>query len=92
MRALKPEVLSYRSQAIIILAIVLLWYLDLWILRRPGDRAPVICEALAFALPILTPVLSYLILDTRMRKRQPGDIWFFVGLLGGLVPWVSICI
>jgi len=92
MRTLKIGILSYRAQAFIILAIVGFWYLDLLILRRPGDRAPVVCDALAFALPILTAVLSYNILDTRMRKLQPSDIWFYVGLLGGLVPWVSICI
>jgi hypothetical protein len=92
MHTLKPGVLSYRAQAISVLAIVGFWYLDLWILRRPGDRAPVVCDALAFALPILTAALSYIVLDTRMRNRQPSNIWFYVGLLGGLVPWVSICI
>ncbi len=92
MRALKIRLLSYRAQALIILAIVAFWYADVWILRRSGDRAPVICDALAFALPILTAVLSFNVLDTRMRNRQPSNIWFYVGLLGGLLPWVSICI
>jgi hypothetical protein len=92
MCALKLPTLSYRALALIILAIVGFWYGDLWICRRYGDRAPAICDALAFALPILTAVLSYIVLDTRMRNLQPSDVWFYVGLLGGLVPWVSICI
>jgi hypothetical protein len=91
MRTLKLPTLSYRAQVLIILGIVGLWYLDIWILRHSGDRAPAVCDVIAFALPILTPVLSYLVLDTRIRRRQLGDAWFYVGLLGGLVPWVSIC-
>ena len=92
MRTLKLPPLSYRAQAIFILAVVVCWYLDVWLLRHTGERTPAIFDVIAFALPILTPVLSYLVLDTRMRSRQPGDAWFYVGLLGGLVPWVSICI
>ena len=92
MRTLKLPTLSYRAQALIILVIVVFWYSDVWILRYAGDRAPAVCDVIAFALPILTPVLSYFVLDTRIRSRQPSDAWFYVGLLGGLVPWVSICI
>jgi hypothetical protein len=92
MRALKARNLSYRAQALITLAIVAFWYGDVWLLRRPGDRAPAICEALAFVLPIFTAALSYIILDTRMRNRQPSNVWFYVGFLAGLVPRVSICV
>jgi hypothetical protein len=92
MRMLKVPTLSYRAQALIILAVVGFWYGDVWIWRHYGDRAPVICDALAFALPIFTAVLSYSVLDTRMQNRQRTNIWFYVGLLGGLVPWVSICL
>jgi hypothetical protein len=92
MRALKLPTLSYRAQAWIILAVVGFWHWDLWICRHSGDRAPVITIALFFALPIFTTVLSYIIMDTRIRSGQKSNAWFYAGLLGGLVPWVSICI
>jgi hypothetical protein len=92
MRALKLPVLSYRAQAIIIVAVVAFWHWDMWVCRHYGDRAPVITIALFFALPIFTTVLSYLIVDTRMRSNKRADIWFYVGLVSGLVPWVSMVI
>ena len=93
MATLQQRSLSYRTQALIILFIVAFWHVNLWITRRShDDRAPVITFALFWALPLLSAVLSYIVLDTRMRDRQPSDVWFWVGLVGGVVPWVSMCI
>jgi len=92
MRALKQSSLSYRTQALITLAIVALWHWDLWVCRRAGEVAPTIAQVLFFALPLLTAVLSYIALDTRMRDQQQNSVWFYIALLSGLVPWISICI
>jgi hypothetical protein len=92
MNALKQGLLSYRSQALITLTVVVLWYWDVRICRRSGERAPAIAMILFFALPILTAVLSFVVLDSRIRDRQRSDWWFYVALLSGLVPLFSMFI
>jgi hypothetical protein len=89
---LKHGFLGYRAQALIILTVVVVWYWDRWICRRSGERTPAVAETLFFALPILTAVLSFIVLDTRMRDRQRCNWWFYVALLSGLVPWFSMCL
>ena len=88
MRDLPLPTIGVRAQAVVMLAFVGLWHVALLFVHRQRENAPILWQALLFVLPFVTSLLSLIMLESRIRYRQPCGWWVYLVSGLGWVPWI----
>jgi hypothetical protein len=76
------------AQALSILLLVGAWVAIVLTVRPRGENAPVRLQGLLCLLPLLTTILGFVVVESRIRHREKGPWWVYFGAAFALVPWI----
>jgi hypothetical protein len=85
--AVRSVRIGIRAQALSIVLLVGAWVI-LLTLRPRAENASVLWAGLLLLLPLLTSILGFVVLESRIDHEEKGPWWVYFGAAFALVPWI----
>jgi hypothetical protein len=92
MRSLQMIKVDVRVLAVSNLLFVGCWHLILLLLRRHGENTAALLQTLFYVLPLLTIILSSVLLGSREDGHWPHGGWLWPAVAAGFSPCVTFCL
>jgi len=89
MRSLRTTKIDVRALAASNFLLVGFWHLILLIARRHGENTAALLQTLFYVLPVLTIILSCVLLGSRDGGRWPHARWLWPAVIAGFTPCVT---
>jgi hypothetical protein len=92
MRSLQTMKIDVRVLSLSNFLFAGLWHGILLMARRHGENTAAFLQTLYYVLPLLTFVLSLVLLGSREGGRRPHAGWLWPAVAAGFSPFVTFCI
>ena len=92
MRSLQSIKIDVRALAASNFLLVGSWHLIFLLARRHGENTAALLQTLFYMLPLLTIILSFVLLGSREGGRWPHRGWLWPAVAAGFSPCVTFCL
>ena len=92
MRSLQTIKIDVRALSVSNFLLVGFWHFILLVARRHGENTAALLQTLFYILPLLTVILSSVLLGSRAGGRWPYAAWLWPAVIVGFTPCVTFCL
>jgi hypothetical protein len=92
MRSLQTTKIDVRAVAVGNIFLAAFWHLILLTTRRHGENTAALLQTLFYVLPLLTIILSSVLLGSRQGGRWAHPAWLWPAVVAGFSPCLTYCV